>query len=423
MHLCLFEDDHVAPLFPLTRTRAAYALRLGVRTVLETTREAFGAPPTLLHARPLVAPVMAEAFDLLANRLPEGLGVLFVNGRYVAEAGPLLERLRGAAQKGEPARAFVQPGGALVAAWVPETDARLAQAVADGDPLTPASFADLPEETVENATLLRRPTDLLDALRPALLAGYAARVDYNVYERPGADVQEGARLVGGEDIFIAPGAVVRPGAVVSAEDGPIYIGEDAVVMENAVVKGPLYLGPKAQVKPAAVVSASAVGYYSKVGGEVQGSIFQALSNKGHDGYLGDSYLGRWCNLGAGTNTSNLKNDYGEVTLYNASTEAFEPTGRQFAGLFMGDHSKCGIGTIFNTGTAIEPVCNLYGAGFPPRYVPPFSWGSPQDGFSEYRLDKALRVAEAVMARRSRPLTDAERELLAAVAAPQSGEVV
>ncbi|MEM6289545.1 MAG: hypothetical protein AAF845_20565, partial [Bacteroidota bacterium] len=200
----------------------------------------------------------------------------------------------------------------------------------------------------------------------------------------------------------------------SAASGPVWIGADAEVGENAVVRGPVFLGPKAVVKPAARVDTSAIGYRSKVGGEVHGSVLHSLSSKGHDGYLGDSYLGRWCNLGADTNTSNLKNDYGEVTLYDAVAGDFLPSGRQFAGLFMGDHSKCSINAMFNTGTVVGVFCNLFGAGFPPRHVPSFAWGGA-DGLVPYRSDKAFRVAEAVMARRDRTLTEAERTLLAAIA--------
>ncbi len=200
----------------------------------------------------------------------------------------------------------------------------------------------------------------------------------------------------------------------SGAGGPVWVGAGAEVGENAVLRGPVYLGPKAVVKPAARIDESALGYWAKVGGEVHGSVVHSLSSKGHDGYLGNSYLGRWCNLGADTNTSNLKNDYGEVTLWDAEAGAFVDSGRQFAGLFMGDHSKCSINTMFNTGTVVGVFCNLFGAGFPPRHVPSFSWGGA-DGLAPYRTEKAFRVAEAVMARRDRSLTEAERAVLAGIA--------
>jgi UDP-N-acetylglucosamine diphosphorylase/glucosamine-1-phosphate N-acetyltransferase len=168
------------------------------------------------------------------------------------------------------------------------------------------------------------------------------------------------------------------------------------------------------VKPLAQIQRCAVGSWCKVGGEVTDSVLQAYSNKAHTGFLGHSYLGQWCNIGAGTTTSNLRNDYGPIKLYDASTGAFEPTGRQFLGLFMGDHAKIAINMMLNTGTVVGVCCNLFGSGFPPRYLPSFSWGDPSAGFQEYRLEKALQVAEAMMARRKQALTDEERALLTAI---------
>ena len=146
----------------------------------------------------------------------------------------------------------------------------------------------------------------------------------------------------------------------------------------------------------------------------------SYSNKQHSGFLGHAYLGRWINLGADANTSDLRNDYSFPTLYSEADAAFVPTDRQFLGLFMGDHSKSSINTMFNTGTVVGVSCNIYGAGFPPRYLPSFSWGSPDGGFAAYRLDKALQVAEAVMARRGKTLSDAERAVLTAVFEARTG---
>jgi UDP-N-acetylglucosamine diphosphorylase/glucosamine-1-phosphate N-acetyltransferase len=402
-----------------------------MRTLGEATRDALGAPPTLLHARPLLRPITAAENDLDApQHLPEGADVLFVNGRFIAEDGSALDALREAAQTGE-ARAFFaneHDRTTLVAARVPNAAAHLPSDLLQNDALGPDAFSDLPETVLPDVPLAGSLPALLDALAPALERDFAAHTQgFNVYERPDATIQEGARLVEGERVFVAPGATVRPGAVLSGADGPVFIGENATIMENAVVRGPVYVGPRSEVKPGAHVEASALGFYCKVGGEIEGSIFHALSNKAHGGFVGDSYVGRWCNLGAGTITSNLKNDYGEVSVWNGQSGEIEGSGRQFAGLFMGDHAKCGIGTCFNTGTVVDVFANLFDPqGFPPRYVPPFSWGRPQDGFSEkgfaaYRLEKALRVAEAVMARRDRPPTDAQRRLLEAIAEGRGGE--
>ena len=421
MHLCLFEDDHVDHLLPLVYTRPVYGLRLGMRTLFETTREAFEPAETVLHARSPLEEEAAREHACPAGRLPESGGVLFLNGRYIAEEGEVLERLRAAARSNEAKRAFVR-GEELVAAWAPEPSGHLKQALG-GDVLTRASFEGFPEEEVENARLISRLWDLISELRPALQRDYEARVDYNIYERPGVDLHEGAVLHNGEKIYLAPGSVVKPGAVLNAAEGPIYIGRDAIIDEGAVLRGPFYAGQKAQIKTEANIDASAFGPWSKVSGQVEESIIHSLSNKAHSGFLGHSYLGRWCNIGADTNNSDLKNDYGEVALYDASAGDFEASGRQFLGFFMGDHSKCGINTMFNTGSVIGVSCNLYGAGFMPRHVPSFSWGGPQAGFTEYRLEKALHVAETVMARRDTELTESTREMLSEVFEQTRGQEV
>jgi UDP-N-acetylglucosamine diphosphorylase/glucosamine-1-phosphate N-acetyltransferase len=414
MPLCVFEDEETVHLRPLVNTRAVYDLRLGIRTLLETTRDAFGAPPTVLHARTPVAAVTAQEHDHPVNALDAGEAVLFVNGRFVAHASPVLDRLRRAADPGEPPRAFVQDGH-LIAAWVPDVGAALAERVSSGALLTPSDFADGPNESVDGATLVHRLWHLLDTLPPALERDFAARTGPyhildDIYSRSGATVHPSTVGVNPEQIFIEQGATVQPGAVLNAEHGPIFIDRDAQVMEQAVLRGPLYIGPKTKVKIGANLETCAIGRWCKVGGEVHDTVMHSLSNKSHTGFLGHSYLGRWCNLGADTNVSNLKNDYGDIALYNPATETFEPTGRQFVGCFMGDHSKTAINTMLNTGTLVGTFCNLYGADFPPRVLPSFTWGTPGN-YTTYRLEKALRVAEAVMARRDTPFTAADRALL------------
>lgn len=411
MICCLFEDDGVAHLKPLASTHAAYDLRVGMHTILERAGAAFSEARFILHARPEVAAVTAEAHDLLTNRIPGEVDVLFLNGRYVLEEGEVLDRLRAAAQPGEPARRFVQDG-ALVAAWAPGAD----PSFIEHEVITNALFETFPEEELEGAELIRRMPDLLTGLRARLRSDFKHfSRGYNIFERPGADIHESVLLENAEQIIVAPGATVRPGAILNAADGPIFIGENATVWESAVVRGPVFVGAGAQVRVHANIEGCAVGPGSKVGGEIHTSIIHSHTNKVHAGFLGHSYLGQWCNIGADANNSNLKNNYGEISLYNEALGEFENTGRQFVGLFMGDHSKCGINTMFNTGTVVGVSCNLFGAGFPPRYVPSFSWGSPAEGYTSYRLEKALEVAEAMMARRGIEISEAQRALLTAIA--------
>lgn len=409
MLLCVFEDDGVRHLAPLTDTRAVYGIRLGVRTLLETTREAFpDATGLVLHARASVAAVTGEEHDALVNRVPAGTSVLFVNGRYVAEPGDLLDRLRAAVRGGEAGRVFVQDGD-VVAAWWPSVPG----GVASGDALTRAAFDGLAEERVDGARFVGRLWHLAPRVRTYLEADVRARFgERRALLHPGA--HEGARLLASDRIYLGEGARIRAGAVVTAEGGPVVLGAGAEVLENAVVRGPAFIGAGSRINALSMLEAVAIGPGCKVGGEVHTTILQAHANKAHAGFLGQSFVGEWCNLGAGTDASNLRNDYGEVTMFDAEDGAFVPTGELFFGLVMGDHSKCAIGTTFNTGTVVGAGCNLFGPGFHDRHVPAFSWGEP-GAYEPFRIDKFLRVAEAVFARRDRAVTPAERELLTALA--------
>ena len=217
--------------------------------------------------------------------------------------------------------------------------------------------------------------------------------------RTSEPIPEGTRYINKENIFIEEGAEITF-ATLNASTGPIYIGKDAIVMENAAVRGPFAMCNNAVVKLGAkIYGATTLGPYCKVGGEINNSVLMGYSSKGHDGYLGNSVLGEWCNLGADTNNSNLKNNYAEVKLWDYETGRFAKTGLQFCGLIMGDHSKCGINTMFNTGTVIGVFTNIYGSGFPRNFVPSFSWGGAS-GFTEYKTTKAFEVVEVVMQRKN-----------------------
>ena len=416
MHLCLFEDDRVPALRPLVETRAAYDLRLGGRTILETARDAFAPDGLLLHARPLVADVTRrDHASTVVNTLPDEADVLFVNGRFVAEGGAAQEQIAHLPEADAP-RALVQ-GDTLIAAWCPDAATRLPDDLLEQRFFPTEAVADGPLNELDDATLVRRPWHLLDTLRPALKRDVAARFDHPssvpLVDRPHASVHDGVTGVHADRIHFGAGARIKPGAILNAEDGPIFIGADATVHERAVVRGPCIIGPKTHVKVGANIESTVTGTWCKIAGEVHDTIFQGFTNKSHPGFLGHAVLGSWCNLGADTNNSNLKNDYGEVAAYAPAEKQFVNTGRQFAGLFMGDHSKCGINTMLNTGTVVGTNCNLYGGDFPPRYVPPFSWGGA-NGFSTYRLDKACEVAEHVMGRRDTTFTEHDRSLLTAL---------
>jgi UDP-N-acetylglucosamine diphosphorylase/glucosamine-1-phosphate N-acetyltransferase len=217
-------------------------------------------------------------------------------------------------------------------------------------------------------------------------------------------------VINAENIFIESGAKLNF-VTLNAENGPIYIGRDTEIMEGSVIRGPFALCDHAVVKMASkIYGATTVGPHCRVGGEVNNSVMFAYSNKGHDGFLGNSVLGEWCNLGADTNNSNLKNNYAEVRLWDYNTEGFARTGLQFCGLMMGDHSKCGINTMFNTGTVVGVSANIFGSGFPRNFIPSFSWGG-SSGFITYKTDKAFEVARIVMERRQVTFTEDDAAIL------------
>jgi len=223
-------------------------------------------------------------------------------------------------------------------------------------------------------------------------------------------IPDGVRYLNKENIFIEDGAEILF-SVLNASKGPIYIGKDTLIMEGALIRGPFALGERSVVKMGAkIYGATTIGPFCTVGGEINNSILSGYSNKGHDGFLGNSVLGEWCNIGADTNNSNLKNNYSEVRLWNYETENFAKTGLQFCGLIMGDHSKCGINTMFNTGTVIGVSVNIYGSNFPRNFIPSFSWGGAA-GFSTYQMEKVIETATLVMKRREVDFDEKEQRIL------------
>lgn len=213
-----------------------------------------------------------------------------------------------------------------------------------------------------------------------------------------------------EKVFLEKGAKIEA-CILNTTTGPIYLGADSEVMEGSVIRGPFALCEHSALKLSTkVYGASTVGPHSKVGGELSNSVIFGYSNKAHDGFLGNSVIGEWCNLGADTNNSNLKNNYGNVKLYNYELRKQVDTGLQFCGLMMGDHSKSGINTMFNTGTVVGVGCNIYGGGFPATFIPDFSWGGAE-GLVPYQLEKLVETATKMQERRGLKFSAAEHEIL------------
>ncbi|SMB96727.1 hypothetical protein SAMN00120144_2973 [Hymenobacter roseosalivarius DSM 11622] len=372
MHVLLFDDPAIRPhLLPFTFTRPVAALRCGILTIAEKWQYRLGQDVFYLAQTYLQAKFPAGAVSGPA---------LVINGAVLPD--DLLARQ---VQNLTPGQALVD-GDLLVAAHLPDAS-KVAELIQDGlasttevaEPVTVIS--ELWHLFLRNGAEIRQDFALLTRGRQSEPIGDAHTIVY-----------------GAENIFIEPGVKIRA-AILNAEDGPIYLGRNSRVHEGAIIKGPLALCEGSHINPGAKMRGdNTVGPYCKVGGEVGNSIFFGYANKGHDGYLGNSVIGEWCNLGADTNTSNLKNNYAPVKIWSHAAGRFVNTGQQFCGLMMGDHSKCGINTMFNTGTVVGVGANIFGAGFPRTFIPSFSWGGSA-GFETFKLPKVAEVAERVMARR------------------------
>ncbi len=399
MYLCLFEDAFSDHLRPVSETRAVFDIRLGSSTLAQYLRRQFPDLHPALKVRSYLVGTMTESYPGVPVNEPLFAGTLFLNGRISFLPAEVIQRLRKAAQDGEAKRIFMQDGF-VVAAWLPNPS----DVVLDQNTLTPSAFRDAPLEAVEGVHFLNRLWHMLVELPEFIARGFVQAGNFG-------KIHPAAILVEPDRIFVAEGAKVHAGAILAADTGPIILDRGAEVCEGAVVKGPCYIGQHSRVNMTARIDTTAIGPGCKIGGEVHAATFQANSNKAHDGYVGNSYIGQWCNIGADSNTSNLKNDYGNIRLYNVALQRYELSGQQFLGTIMGDHTKCGINTMFNTGTVIGTFCNLYGGGYQRNYVSSFSWGSPAEMYMPYKLEKALRVAEAVFARRNKRMSPADLHML------------
>ncbi|NJB72056.1 UDP-N-acetylglucosamine diphosphorylase/glucosamine-1-phosphate N-acetyltransferase [Saonia flava] len=237
--------------------------------------------------------------------------------------------------------------------------------------------------------------------------------DFLTKNRKSQPISKSNTIISPENVFLEEGAKIEC-SILNASTGPIYIGKNSEIMEGSVIRGGFALCDGSIVKMGAkIYGPTTIGPYSKIGGEVNNVVLFGYSNKGHEGFLGNSVLGEWCNLGADTNTSNMKNNYAEVRLWSYETEGFARTGLQFCGLMMGDHSKCGINTMFNTGSVIGVSSNIFGSGFPRNFVPSFSWGGAS-GFSNYLPKKAFETATVMMGRRGVEFDQKEADILSHV---------
>jgi len=276
------------------------------------------------------------------------------------------------------------------------------------DPVSPyGRFRDM--EYPGKVNMIRHPWDLF------LLNDFILRDQFRLIteDRKSQGISSTNTVIAPENVFIEEGAKVEC-AIINASTGPVYIGRNSEIMEGAVIRGPFALCEGATIKMSAkIYGATTVGPYCKVGGEVNNTVIFGYSNKAHDGFLGNSVIGEWCNLGADTNNSNLKNNYSSVSVYDIASGKLVDTGLTFCGLLMGDHSKSGINTMFNTGTVVGVSANIFGSGFPPKFIPSFSWGGFEDS-PGYLLEKALEVAKQVYNRRNIDFDSVEEGIIRSV---------
>jgi UDP-N-acetylglucosamine diphosphorylase/glucosamine-1-phosphate N-acetyltransferase len=387
-NLILFDTEAHDHLLPLTATRPMAELRVGLLTVRQKWERWLDMPAKSFITKEYLLqkfPIYIEDDNLLINA-----GVLPTDSlcREIHSLTTNQALLR---------------NDELIAARL--TEAQIERLIEDVE-IGQLEGIELPE-TVE-LLQFSRPWHLLSHNEAAI------RSDFELLTkgRNSQPLSDSNRLIGPADqLFIEPGASVEA-CILNTQNGPIYIGENTIVMEGCMLRGPVGLGSQVILKMGAkIYGPTVLGPGCRGGGEITRSIMIANSNKGHEGFLGDSILGEWCNLGADTNNSNLKNNYSEVKLWNYKNERFERSGTQFLGLIMGDHTKCGINTMFNTGTVAGVFANIYGAGYQRNFIPDFAWGGTDTHYRSYQLKEALETAELVMQRRGQSLSDADRAIL------------
>lgn len=386
MNVIFFDDKKRVEFLPLVYTKPIAKLRIGILTIEEKWQAYFKEQEKNITISYITEDYLSDKFSLKTETEN-----IFINSRFLPNK-KMIDFIANNLINNE---AFYDDGFLVAARCNLEQFQHSSYYIKD----TNESFVSIELNSI---------TDLFSKNEAALLD------DFNLITkgRKSQPLSQTNTLIG-NNIFIEEGAKVEA-AILNSTTGPIYIGKNAEVMEGSIVRGGLALCEGAVLKLGAkIYGATTIGKYSKVGGEVNNAVIQDFSNKGHDGFLGNSVVGEWCNLGADTNTSNLKNNYSEVKKWNYSEEKLANSGLQFCGLIMGDHSKCGINTMFNTGTTVGVSANVFDSGFPPKFVPSFAWGGKQ-GFDTYKLEKMVEVAKVVMARRNIKLTETDQQILTAI---------
>jgi len=376
MNYILFDGPYRDNLLPLTYTKPVADLRIGILTIREKWEKHLGSTTTTV-----TEDYLSEKFPMV--EMDENV---MINASVLPTSG-LVKRII----ELHPQEAIYQDGE-LIAFWAKGEEEM------DLD-----SYKNI--EFDEDIILIKHNWDLFTNNGKALEDDF----DLITADRVSAPIPDTVHCMNKDRIFLEENVEIEI-AVLNASKGAIYIGQNAEVQEGALIRGPFAMGEHSVVKMGAkVYGPTTLGPKSKIGGEVNNAILSGYCSKGHDGYLGNSVIGEWCNLGADTNNSNLKNNYADVKIWEYSANRFVNSGLQFCGLIMGDHSKCGINTMFNTGTIIGFSANIFGSNFPRNFIPSFSWGGAA-GFKTYTLDKAFETIDLVMNRKNEVFTETDKKI-------------
>ncbi len=400
--ICIFEDNYFSRFLPLVYFRPVYNLKCGAFSLKEKIERRYGGVSIVLHCRAYLADFLRLQNPRISVNELSSNEYLLINGRVIADE----KFVRTIPVKGAANTVYVT-GEHIAAARI--SGERLARWKKNMPEVFSANdFEGMARKEVD-VKMVNYPWELVNNNKAQLCADWALLSKKITGKKPKGKLYPGVHLLNKKDIFIGGGSVVKPGVVIDAEDGPVYIGNNVTVFPQSTIIGPAYIGDSSVIKAGAkIYEDTTIGPMCKIGGEVEASIIHGYSNKQHDGFLGHSYLAQWVNLGAGTTNSDLKNNYSSVKVI-VNGELID-TGSQFVGVTIGDHTKSAINSVFNTGTVAGVACNIFGRGVPPRFVPSFSWGASGETFTTYDFARAVEAAKRVMARREIILCDTEAAL-------------
>ena len=378
MNYILFDGEVRNALLPFTYTRPVADIRIGILTIREKWEKYLGLTTTTITEE-----YLEEKYPMVEMEQN-----ILINASFL----PTIALLDAVKDLSENEAIFI--GNDVIAFYTTDTQEEV-------------DFTSYKQIEFESEILqIKNTWDIFALNAQAIQLDF----DFLTQDKTSQPIPKNVQCINQEDIFIEEGASVLFSSL-NATDGPIYIGKNAEIMEGSLIRGPFAVCEESVVKMGAkIYGATTIGPHRKVGGEINNSVLFRYSNKGHDGFLGNSVLGEWCNLGADTNVSNLKNNYAEVKLWSYETKRFVKTGLQFCGLIMGDHSKSGINTMFNTGTVVGVSANIFGSNFPRNFVPSYSWGGAA-GFTTYQMNKVKEVASIVMQRRGLVFDAKEQKIL------------